>query len=540
MLRWAKREEELTLEHVRKNGEEFVSWGAKLGSGVERSTHRAALADIRGNDPKKPLYKSGDDLAGTLHIKDSAGQIERCRGLIHVHGDDPGMDFPMEIMVRNRHLPDSYLGAVRPCSNKFASGEAMMPAGTVQHIFFVDGTGNGAHPEGLGETLDVLGHSQIEPLLDALKPYKKRPFSSEHLTEDGLYMVSESTDEENFRFGLDFLSGEAPGEPRNGIILYAGHVVYPGGEPKLVIRDRLLPVERLLALDSKPRLVILVGCGPERDDLMGAAARRLMRPGATDRFAYGVICAAYPVQFDIAAGLIRRLLKKMVLAEGREHLDELLRQARREALRRVGDADRDILAFRYFGSCAYRPQLLIRRCNFRRAVAGCAAVLLTLAVLWAVRSPFQNLFAHPPAPGALDAGTGEAFASGAADAVGTPIPADAEFRASTAPDAAPSFGDVMLNPGGTMRVEVRDCPESVALGVFLQVEGDASWYCKDAGMAREGDAFTVRWRAEGTSDDQAKKLALFLYPKSEVHTTTSYALVEAASVASKLLTGLTR
>jgi hypothetical protein len=91
-----------------------------------------------------------------------------------------------------------------------------------------------------------------------------------------------------------------------------------------------------------------------------------------------------------------------------------------------------------------------------------------------------------------------------------------------------------------MRVRVRDCPESFALGAFLQVEGDASWYPKHVGLARAGDDFTVRWRAEGTNDDRAEKIALFLYPKSEVRTTTSYALVEAASVATKVLTDLTR
>jgi len=99
----------------------------------------------------------------------------------------------------------------------------------------------------------------------------------------------------------------------------------------------------------------------------------------------------------------------------------------------------------------------------------------------------------------------------------------------------PSFGDAVLNSDGTLDVTVLGWTDDYALGAFLQVRGDTSWYCKDAGMVRVGNRFTVRWRAEGTLDDQVDKIALFLYKKSEVHTTTSYVLVKAKSVASKVL-----
>jgi hypothetical protein len=194
----------------------------------------------------------------------------------------------------------------------------------------------------------------------------------------------------------------------------------------------------------------------------------------------------------------------------------------------------------------------MNRLSRRRAAFALAAGVAALMLAWgipAVRGPVLDLFWHPPvsAPAAApDAATIEAAvtaAQGGTSAAHAPETAESAPPASGAPDSAqpaPSFGDVVINRDGTMQVAVRDCPESVALGVFLQVAGDASWYCKDAKLARTGDTFTARWRAEGTNDDRAEKIALFLYPKSEVHTTTSYALVEAASVASKVLTDLTR
>lgn len=539
MLRKATRGKELTLELARNEETESVSWGGSFWSAVGQSSLRTALSEIRGDETKTSLYAAGDNLANVLHIEGSISQIDRCGGLIHVHREDPGTDFPMEILVRNRHLPNAYFGARYPCSHKFASADkdVLVPAGTVQHVFFVDGTENSAHPGGVGPPLDVLKRSQIQPLLDALKPYKKYPFSSVQLLEDGLYMVCDSSDEQNFRFGLGQLQSGVLGEMRNDIIIFAGHVVYQNdGEPMLVIGDQLLPVDCLFSLDRKPRLIILAGCGPEQDAHMSEAPRRLMRGRAPGSCAYGVISAAYPVQFDASVALIQRLLRKMVRAQGREHLDELLRQAREETLRRVEDADRDILAYRYFGSCAYKPALLIERTSWRSAALVCAALVAALSLAWAipaVRTAAGSLFgpAMTNAPGAANtaapATTAEPGATGAIASAGP-----------TAPAASPSFGEVVDNGDGTLRVTVHDCPESVALGVFLQVRGDASWYCKDAGMTREGEQFTVRWRAVGTNDAEAEKIALFLYPKSEVRTTGSYALVKARSIASKELTGL--
>ena len=537
MLRKATRGNELTLKLTRRAGIEFVSWGENFWSDVGQSALQTALSEIRVGSTKTPLKTAGDRLASALHI--SIGQIDQASGLIHVHGD-PDTDFPMEILMRNRYLRNAYLGARYPCSNKFAEIDALMPAGTVQHVFLVDGTQNSAHPGGINQALDVLERSQIQPLIDALKPYKKHPFTSGQLREDGLYMVCDSADKGNFKSGLDRLRSGEPGEIRNDMIIFAGHVIYrDDGEPMLVIGDQLLPVDCLFSLDRNPRLIILVGCGPEQDAYMREAARRLMCRQPLDPCAYGVISAAYPVRFDASVGLIQRLLQRMVRAQGREHLDELLRQAREETLKRVEDADRDILAFRYFGSYMYKPALLMDHTRWRSMALVCAALLAALSLalsIPAVRIAAGSLFGYPAQTNVPDVTPTDTPEAAPAAAPSEPAVAPTEPTVKSA--ASPFFGDVVVNRDGTLHVTVHDCPESVALGVFLQVQGDASWYCKDAGMVREGEQFTVRWRAEGTNDDNVKIIALFLYPKSEVHTTISYALVKARSIESKELTGL--
>jgi hypothetical protein len=573
---------EMTLENNEDDrGVVYSRWDGGGGIEVRMSDFITALGMIRDTKRRVSLHKACCELSKALQADQKT--IDKKCGLIQIHNRTFEIkhgrvhirkrccDFPLELMVLNKSDEDSFAGLRHGISHRFAAAPRR-PRGTVQRIFFVDGSENAPRvtlPNGKVLMLDSIKRGQIRPMIDALPNYKRQRFSPGEFADSGLYVVCDSADANQRSADLKFLNHRSirRAEARQSIIIYAGHVVYgQHGQPMIVVGDRTLPVERLLALDSRPELIILAGCGPEKDEHMLSAPKRLMGRHRSGARAYGVISGAYPVRFDAAVALFERLLDKMAHANGRETLDELLRRACEEAYYSTPDASLGILGFRYFGHGNYRPQLpwLHQKCwerwkRFLRALlsrmkkrwvrlkrtlrvlrnwrklwwAWLAAALLLAVVLLAGRSKLRTqsvtigLETSPPA--ATDAVLETATA-----AVGTglpPVSASPAITLEPASAGTPSFGGIAFHSGGTLTVTVLGWTDDYALGAFLHVRGtdNNQWYCKDTGMTREGNCFTVHWRAEGTDDDRADKISLFLYKKTEVSTTTSYSTVKGAS-----------
>ncbi len=508
MARSAKQT--LPLELIRRESRTVQLVVDGYAQDVDALEIQKALAHVRN---EHALHKSCGELTEALGISKRA--MDRAAGLIHPVGRAMDVDFPLEMMLRDRFVRGGYVGMRYRCSHRLEQSPAYPERGTIQKIILIDGSRNALNVRVQDEerALDLVRRETLEPLFNVLPGYKRRAFRPGEPVSEGVHCLCDDREDASFAATLRMLETGAARERHYSVIVYAGHVVYTvEGAPHLVIGDRVLPVECLFALDARPRLIVLAGCGPESDTWMAEAPRRLLGGvGEEAPRAAAVLSAAYPVRMDAAVQFAARLLARMSGAGGRMPMDELVRRARCDVLHYVQDAERDALAFRYFGAHDYCPSMLhdARRRIMRWATAGAALAALALTAMLAGERLVR-------VGGARPAVTPAAFPQGA------------PLLATQQP--APSIVSTAFDANGALMVTTADCGGDIALGVFLQVEGDGSWYNKDAGITRDGDRFLVQWRGPGARDTQAKKLALFLYPRSEVRTTTAYALVAASSV----------
>ncbi len=522
-----------------------IIWGGNDKRNCEKDTLYGVCNDIRRGTA---LTKAGMALADELQANRQT--LVQNQELLHKirEGDQ---DFPAEMIYDGKFVEAPFLGAHLSVCNHLDVVPTTSES-TADRIFFV----NAAGIDHNGGRMDPLLAKRLLSPLSYYDQYELSELDGRY--GEGRYVACDAAEDRDAPLreanckGLYLLGGASPdgGDtlarqnlaadlllhcsaphvmPGETMIIYVGHVSFDQGAPMLHIGDRKVPVERLLVLDPAPQLVMLMGCGPDDDQHMAEAARRLMlvrerkkkedisgRVDLSSMGARNVIAAAYPVQFHSIIDLFGRLLTRMVDSRGAVTMADMLRDARFESLASGRAVVRDLLAFRFFGSDIYRPNLLAPPLLGpqpgpapetatepeveRRSVRGKVRIGLIAAAL---------IVAAAVALGMLHCMTG-----------------------------VPKIGDVTVDRDGTLVAVVPRCPDELSLALFLHNEAGGGVFGKSAGMERQGDRFRFNWRAPGTHDDSATALTLFLYPVSEVKTIDAYALVKEASVDEKVLTEL--